>query len=103
FFGEEKGLVGSRYYAGHPLVPLDKTVANINLEQTGRTDENGASGPVLKRMKITGQTFSDVPALLEHAASAEGVKLDQDDQKRSAQFFTQSDNLSFAEKGVPAH
>jgi len=40
FFGEELGMVGSRYYARHPLVPLAKTVAQLNLEQLGRTDDN---------------------------------------------------------------
>src|SRR5262249_18763676 len=36
WFGEEKGLVGSRYYGRHPLFPLEKTVAMVNLEQVGR-------------------------------------------------------------------
>src|SRR5262249_42490866 len=38
FFGEEKGDVGSDYYARHPIVPIEQTVANVNLEQVGRTD-----------------------------------------------------------------
>ena len=40
FYGEEHGLVGSRYYVEHPVVPLEKTVADINLEQVGRTDDS---------------------------------------------------------------
>ena len=43
FFGEEKGLLGSRYYGRHPVVPIKQTVADINLEQVGRTDD--AEGP----------------------------------------------------------
>ncbi|MBC8167607.1 MAG: M28 family peptidase, partial [Bryobacteraceae bacterium] len=39
FYGEEKGLLGSRFYAAHPLYPLASTIALINLEQTGRTDD----------------------------------------------------------------
>jgi len=38
FFGEEIGLLGSKYYSRHPLFPLAKTVAQINLEHLGRTD-----------------------------------------------------------------
>ncbi len=40
FFGEERGLVGSRYYARNPVFPIDKTYAQINLEQLGRTDDS---------------------------------------------------------------
>ena len=40
FFGEEKGLLGSRYYGRHPVVPIEKTVADVNLEQVGRTDDS---------------------------------------------------------------
>lgn len=41
FFGEELGMVGSRYYARHPLVPLANTIADLNLEQLG--------GPTIRR------------------------------------------------------
>ena len=40
FFGEEKGEMGSRYYSKHPVLPLEKTVADVNLEQLGRTDSS---------------------------------------------------------------
>ena len=43
YFGEERGLVGSRYYARHPVFPIDKTYAQVNLEQLGRTDDVGRS------------------------------------------------------------
>src|SRR5581483_8380741 len=36
FSGEELGLLGSQHYAGHPLFPLDKTVAMVNLDMVGR-------------------------------------------------------------------
>ena len=45
YFGEERGLVGSRYYARNPVFPVEKTYAQINLEQLGRTDDSeGATG-----------------------------------------------------------
>ena len=52
FFGEEQGLLGSRYYGRHPLVPVEKTVADVNLEQVGRTDE--LRGPAGRGRGLTG-------------------------------------------------
>src|SRR5689334_1224416 len=52
FFGEERGLWGSRYYSTHPLVPLEKTVAALNLEQVGRTD--ATNGPQIGVASLTG-------------------------------------------------
>lgn len=40
FSGEERGLLGSAYYAKHPLVPLDKTIAMLNLDMVGRLKDN---------------------------------------------------------------
>jgi hypothetical protein len=99
-FGEELGLIGSRYYVEHPVFPLEKTIAALNLEQTGRTDEAG--GPVLKRLRITGEDFSNVLDTLVSAGRQTGVQIDQE-PKISDEFFNRSDNLSFALKGVPAH
>ena len=36
FAGEERGLLGSAYYANHPVVPIDKTIAMLNLDMVGR-------------------------------------------------------------------
>ncbi len=101
FFGEEKGLIGSRYFAGHPLIALDKAVASLSLEQIGRTDEE--KGPAIKSVRFTGQDFSDLPTMMRPALEAAGVKIELDDSERSASFFARSDNVSFAEKGIPAH
>ena len=40
FSGEEEGLLGSNYYVNHPLVPLDKTIAMINMDMIGRMKDN---------------------------------------------------------------
>ena len=42
--GEEKGLLGSKYYTNHPLFPLENTVANLNIDMIGRYDENHEVG-----------------------------------------------------------
>jgi hypothetical protein len=58
WFGEERGLLGSRYYGHHPVFPLKKTVAMINLEQIGRTDS--AEGPQINNASMTGFDFTDL-------------------------------------------
>jgi hypothetical protein len=100
FFGEEKGLFGSRYYAAHPLFPLKQTVAQINLEQLGRTDDN--DGPQVASATFTGFDFSDLPATFEQAGKATGVRVYKN-EKSSDAFFARSDNQSLADAGVPAH
>jgi hypothetical protein len=99
FFGEEEGLLGSRYYTHHPAVPLSATVANINLEQMGRTDEQ--DGREVGAFAFTGPSFSDLPSAMTAAARAQGVKVYN---KRGADsFFDRSDNYPFAQAGVVAH
>jgi hypothetical protein len=100
FFGEERGLWGSRYYAAHPLVPPAQTVAGLNLEQVGRTDDS--EGPQIRTASITGFDFSDVPGILADAAQAAGVKVYKNAQS-SDSFFSRSDNQSLADLGIPAH
>ncbi len=99
FFGEEEGLLGSRYYVGHPPEPLQSTVANINLEQMGRTDEQ--DGRELGAFAFTGPSYSNLPSIMTAAARTQGVKVYV---KRGADsFYDRSDNYSFAEAGVVAH
>jgi hypothetical protein len=99
-FGEESGLVGSRYYGQHPIFPLAKTVADLNLEQMGRTDET--SGPRVGQMNATGFDFTDLTVTLGKAGEEFGVKLVKD-EKNSDSFFSRSDNQAFADAGVPSH
>jgi hypothetical protein len=100
FFGEEWDLWGSRFYAAHPLVPPSRTIAQLNLEQVGRTD--ASDGPQIKTASITGYDFSDVPGILADAAQAAGVKVYKNPQNSDA-YFSRSDNQSLADLGIPAH
>ena len=100
FFGEELGLVGSRYYGRRPLVPLAKTVAQLNLEQIGRTDDS--EGPQVGTLAVTGFDYSEVGAALRRAGEAEGVRVYGHPTKSDA-YFSRSDNQSLADAGVPAH
>jgi Peptidase family M28 len=100
FFGEEKGLLGSRYYGRHPVVPIKNTVADVNLEQVGRTDDS--EGPRLGAAVMTGHGFSDVSDVFTAAGEAEGVKVHRH-PRFSDSFFARSDNQALADLGVPAH
>jgi hypothetical protein len=100
FFGEEKGLLGSRYYGAHPLVPVEKTVADVNLEQVGRTDST--EGPNVASASMTGFDFSDVGPIFQAAGEREGIKVYKHPRNSDA-FFGRSDNQALADLGVPAH
>ncbi len=100
FFGEEKGLLGSRYYGAHPLVPVAKTVADVNLEQVGRTDST--EGPNVATASMTGFDYSDVGKIFEAAGEREGIKVTKHARNSDA-YFGASDNQALADLGVPAH
>ncbi len=100
FFGEEEGLLGSKYYARHPVLPLDKTVGQLNLEQVGRTDSS--EGPQVSNATVTGFDYSTLTSFLQTAGDLTGVKVYKHPRNSDA-FFSQSDNLYLAEAGVPAH
>jgi peptidase M28-like protein len=99
FFGEEEGLIGSTYYAHHPVWPLAKTVADLNLEQVGRTDSS--EGPQISNASLTGFDYSDLTSYVQRAGERTGIKVYKN-AKGSDPYFSQSDNFSLAEAGVPA-
>ncbi len=100
FFGEERGSLGAKHYVRHPVFPLVATVADINLEHLGRTDSN--EGPQLRRLAVTGFELSNVAETLQRAGRATGVTVYRH-EKYSEPFFSRSDNMALAKKGVPAH
>lgn len=91
---EEKGLIGAKYYASHPLYPLRQTVANINMDglnQWGRTSD----------VVIVGMGNSTLDDVLTRVLAADGrtVKADPEPEKG---FYYRSDHFEFAKQGVPA-
>ena len=100
FCGEEKGQRGSRYYAAHPLAPLAKTIAHLNLEQVGRTD--ATEGSKIGVANVTGFDFSSMVPVLVDAGRRAGVKILKDEMSSDG-YFDRSDNGPIARAGVPAH
>jgi len=99
-FGEELGLFGSRYYGRHPILPIRQTVANVNLEQVGRTDSS--EGPQLNNASMTGFDFSDVGTIFRKAGKLTGINVYKN-EANSDFYFSRSDNQALADQGVPAH
>jgi hypothetical protein len=100
WFGEEKGLLGSRYYGRHPVFPLTKTVAMVNLEQVGRTDSS--EGPQVANATLTGFDFTDLGPIFKAAGELTGIRVYRH-EKNSDAFFGRSDNQALADAGIPAH
>lgn len=109
FFGEERGLVGSRFYGDNPLFPLEKTVAMLNLEMIGRTTKYSSTRsnpPTLEdwtgRLGVTGYDYTDIGERLTKSCKKAGIEAVMD-EAGSDPFFLRSDNRALALKGIPAH
>ena len=99
FYGEESGLVGSRYFGKNAFLDLNKIVAQVNLEQMGRTDVDGANQ--LAAFNLTGFDFTDLNLTLIAAAKPYHVRLFKK-EAMSDPFFSRSDNQALADVGVPS-
>ncbi len=91
---EEKGLLGSEYYAANPLYPLGKTAGVINL------DALNPWGPA-RDFSISGSAKLDLLDLLVATAGKMGMSLSPDSKPEAGLFF-RSDHFPFAKRGVPA-
>jgi Zn-dependent M28 family amino/carboxypeptidase len=93
--GEEIGLVGTRWYIDHPVLPLEQMAANFEIEMIGRPDSlAGGAG----RGWLTGYERSTMGEML----AASGIPL-VPDPRPEQNFFRRSDNIAFARAGIPAH
>ena len=91
---EEQGLIGARYFATNPLVPLDHVLANINMDgfnQWGKT----------KDMVVVGYGNSTLEDILADVIKPAGRTLSPDPEPQKG-FYFRSDHFEFAKKGVPA-
>ncbi len=99
-FGEERGLLGSRFYAEHPIFPLQNTIAMANIEMIGRIDTDGVDNT--GNLNITGFNLSTFSAPFIEAGKHFDIKVFRHAQN-SLPYFSRSDNVALAAKGIPAH
>ena len=93
--GEEKGLLGSRWFSEHPTVPLAQTVADINMDMIGRNNPDS--------IVVIGKEHSDMGTTLArvNARHPELGLTTADDIWPNERFYFRSDHFNFARKGVP--
>jgi Zn-dependent M28 family amino/carboxypeptidase len=94
--GEEKGLLGSSYYIDNPIVPLYKTIANVNIDGIALFKDYLGLVPV-------GSQYSTLDNYLKQTTDNYGLQLeDIPPQFRSFDAFNKSDQLAFAIGGIPS-
>jgi Zn-dependent M28 family amino/carboxypeptidase len=91
---EEKGLLGSEYYAAHPLYPLARTAGVVNLDPH-------VVLPAARDIELVGGGRTDLEADLARAAAAQGLAVTPEPNPEAGWYF-RSDHFSFARRGVPA-
>jgi len=90
---EEKGLLGSAYFAENPLIPLNQIIFNLNIDNAGYNDTSIVSVIGL------GRTTAD--PLIEKGTEAFGLKAIADPAPEQG-LYDRSDNVNFARKGIPS-
>ena len=102
--GEEKGLLGSEYYADHPVFPLENTVANLNIDMIGRTDADHEDDPRYVYLIGADKLSSELHEVSEYCNETyTNLALDYtynapDDPNR---FYYRSDHYNFAKNNIP--
>ncbi|MFZ1292386.1 MAG: M28 family peptidase [Melioribacteraceae bacterium] len=94
--GEEKGLLGSTYYTDHPIIPLYKTISNLNIDGIAYLDEfNSVIG--------IGSELSDLDLLFETTANLLDLKISEiPPEFYNTEAFNRSDQIAFAKAGIPS-
>ena len=90
---EEKGLLGSAYYANNPLIPLEKIVYNLNIDNAGYNDTS-----IITVIGL-GRTSADF--MINEAVAEFGLTAKADPSPEQG-LYDRSDNVNFARKGIPA-
>ena len=103
--GEEKGLWGSRFFADYPTVPMDKIVAQINMDMVGRNRDNKAEEANTAYIVGSDRISTEFHNITVDANGAlpKPLKLDYEmnDPTDLEQIYYRSDHYSYAVKGVP--
>ena len=103
--GEEKGLLGSEYYASHPVFPLENTIADINVDMVGRVDDEHLDNPYYIYVIGSDRLSTELHDINERMNKQyTELELDytynaEDDPNR---YYYRSDHYNFAVKGIPS-
>jgi hypothetical protein len=103
--GEERGLWGSRYFADYPTVPIDKVVAQLNIDMIGRNRDDKASEANTVYLVGSDRISTELHALNRAANAALPMPLtlnyEFNDTADLEQLYYRSDHYSYAAKGIP--
>ena len=91
---EERGLLGSAYYAQNPIYPVEKTVAAINMDVLNMHGR-------MKDITVVGYGNSELDTYVEKIAARQGRTVNPDPAPEKGYFY-RSDHFSFAKQGIPA-
>jgi Zn-dependent M28 family amino/carboxypeptidase len=103
--GEESGLLGSRYFADYPTVPLENVVAQLNIDMIGRNRENKDSEADTVYLVGSDRISTELHEVNREANRAleKPLTLDYEmnDPADAEQLYFRSDHYSYAAKGIP--
>ncbi len=103
--GEEKGLLGSKYYSERPIFPLENTIANVNVDMVGRVDKKYKDNPDYIYVIGSDRLSTELHEINERVnkkytqLTLDYTYNEDDDPNR---YYYRSDHYNFAEKGIPA-
>ena len=102
--GEEKGLLGSRYYTENPIFPLANTIANLNIDMIGRIDERHLENPNYIYLIGSDKLSSELHVISEET-NKKYIQMDLDykynDDNDPNRFYYRSDHYNFAKVNIP--
>jgi len=101
--GEEKGLLGSKYYTDNPVYPLNNTIANLNIDMIGRLDDWHSTGNYV--YLIGSDRLSYDLHNINEEVNNKYTKLDLDykynDEEDPNRYYYRSDHYNFAKNNIP--
>ncbi|MDC1162475.1 M28 family metallopeptidase [Tenacibaculum sp.] len=102
--GEEKGLLGSKYYTENPIFPLANTVTNLNIDMVGRIDDRHKGNPNYVYL-IGADKLSTELHNVSEAMNKKYMNIDLDykynDENDPNRFYYRSDHYNFAKHNIP--
>ena len=103
--GEEKGLLGSKYYTENPLYPIKNTVANLNIDMIGRVNPKRETEDPNYIYLIGSDKLSQELHDISEAVNDKYIQLELDytynDERDPNRFYYRSDHYNFAKKNIP--